>query len=232
MMGIDGFGEYPIKIRLQGGLGDELSDIGEGKMPAAFDGMTALRGVREPVGIKPCDGGCHCAKIQMVHHGIGVAGLAFAAADFLFDLFETGLYFPPCAVVFNDLLDTERQVGGKQRDPLCFAVNPHDTHFAVQCFEHHDFAESLNFAWFAVEIDRVSLGKVFETRRKGSSVAGQFPIFSATPPLTFLRLARQVKEVGIDTEPGQNIRQLADLFAHGGEQSVIAEPTENLRRLK
>jgi len=46
MQEFDGFGEYPIKSRLQSSLGDAFSDIRKGKMLATFDSITVLRGVR------------------------------------------------------------------------------------------------------------------------------------------------------------------------------------------
>ena len=82
-------------------------------MSATLDGITPLRRVSEPVCIKPGHCGGHGAKMQVVDDGIGVSGLAFAAADFLFELFEARLNFPPCAVVLNDLHNIERKVSGK-----------------------------------------------------------------------------------------------------------------------
>ena len=82
-------------------------------MSATLDGVTPLRRMSESFGIEPghCCG--HGAEMQVVDDGIGIAGLAFAAADFLLELFEASLNLPPCAVVLNDLHNIEREVSGK-----------------------------------------------------------------------------------------------------------------------
>ncbi|HUT71672.1 MAG TPA: hypothetical protein VMW89_13445, partial [Desulfatiglandales bacterium] len=65
--------------------------------------MPTFRDVFQACSIDPGNGGCHHGKVDVIDHGMGITGLAFAAPDVLFDLFETGFDFPPCAIVLDDL---------------------------------------------------------------------------------------------------------------------------------
>ncbi|SER41872.1 hypothetical protein SAMN05421690_102530 [Nitrosomonas sp. Nm51] len=57
--------------------------------------------------------GGHYAEVEVIHNGMWRTGLAFYAAGFLLDLFETGPDFPAIAIVFDDLLDGQIKIGGK-----------------------------------------------------------------------------------------------------------------------
>ena len=61
------------------------------------------------IGVDPGDRCGHHAKIQLIDHCVGIAGLAAGTADPLLDLLEAGLDLPTCAIVLDDLLNAERQ---------------------------------------------------------------------------------------------------------------------------
>jgi spectinomycin phosphotransferase len=70
------------------------------------------------VGVYPSYGGSHHAEVEMVGSGMVVSGLTFCAVDLLLDLLEAGFYFSVCAVVLDDLLNSEIEVSGKERDSI------------------------------------------------------------------------------------------------------------------
>lgn len=94
-----------IKILAQCGLGNDVSQIREGETVAASDFMPTFGDVFQPCPIDPCNSSCHHREVNMVDHCMGVTGLAFAAANVLFDLFETGFDFPPCTIVLDGLFN-------------------------------------------------------------------------------------------------------------------------------
>jgi len=94
-----------IKILTQCGLGNDVSQIREGKTVAASDFMPTFGDAFQPCPIDPCNSSRHHREVDVIDHGMGITGLAFAAANILFDLFETGFDFPPCAIVLDDLFN-------------------------------------------------------------------------------------------------------------------------------
>ena len=75
-----------IKIICQCGLGNDTPQIWEGETVAAADFVPTFRDIFQLCAIDPGNGGSHHGKVHMIHDGMGIAGLAFAAADVLFDL--------------------------------------------------------------------------------------------------------------------------------------------------
>ena len=94
-----------ITILTQCGLGNDVSQIGEGKTVTASDFMPTFGDFFEPCPIDPGNSSRHHREVDMVDHGMGITVLAFAAADVLFELFETGFDFPPCTVVLDNLFN-------------------------------------------------------------------------------------------------------------------------------
>jgi hypothetical protein len=80
-----------------------MSQIRERETSAASDFVPTFGDILKPCSIDPSDGGCHHGKVDVIHDSMGITGLAFAAADVLFDLFEAGFDFPPCSIVLDDL---------------------------------------------------------------------------------------------------------------------------------
>ena len=78
----------------QGSLGNDMSEIRERKAVASSDFVTTFGDVFKSCPIDPGNGGCHGGKVHVIHDRIGIAYLAFAAPDVLFDFFETGFNFP------------------------------------------------------------------------------------------------------------------------------------------
>jgi len=113
-----------IKIICQGGLGNDMSQVREGKTVVASDFMSTFGDILKPCSIDQGNGGCHHGKVDVIHDGMGIPCLAFAAPDVLFDLFEAGFDFPSCAIVLDDLLSSQMEVGRKECNPLCFTKNP------------------------------------------------------------------------------------------------------------
>ena len=135
-----------IKIMCQGSLGSDMSEIREGKTVATSDFVTAFGDIFKSCPIDPGNGGCHHGKVHVIHDCIGIAGLAFAAPDVLFDLFATGFNFPPCAIVLDDLRGGQIEISREKGDPLRFTKDPDYPHRALEGLEHdylcggHDLA--------------------------------------------------------------------------------------------
>jgi len=127
-----------IKIMSQGSLGNDMSEIGECKAVAASDFVTTFGDVLKPCPIDPGNGGCHHGKVAVIHDSIGITGLALAAPDVLFDLFESGFDFPSCAPVLDDLFGSQIEIGRKKGDPLCLTKDPDHPHRAFECLEHNN----------------------------------------------------------------------------------------------
>ncbi|SEQ98338.1 hypothetical protein SAMN05421690_10055 [Nitrosomonas sp. Nm51] len=117
-VGVAGFRAKANKIFIERDPSNQLSDIGKSEMRSIANSVTTLRCFFKVIGVYPGYGGSHHAEVEMIGNGMTVSGLAFSATDFLFDFLETSFYFPACAVVLDDLLDGEIQVGGKERNPL------------------------------------------------------------------------------------------------------------------
>ena len=100
-----------IKIICEGGLGNDMPQVREGEAVAASDFMSTFGDLLKPCSIDPGNGGCHHGKVDVIHDGVGITGLTYAAPDVLFDLFETGFNFPPCTIVLNDLFSGQIEVG-------------------------------------------------------------------------------------------------------------------------
>ena len=92
-----------IKILSQYGLGDDVSQIREGKTVAASDFMPTFGDVFQPCPIDPGNGSRHHGKVDVIDYSMGITGLAFAATNVLFELFETGFDFPPFTIVLDYL---------------------------------------------------------------------------------------------------------------------------------
>ena len=135
-----------IKIMCQGSLGSDMSEIREGKTVATSDFVTAFGDIFKSCPIDPGNGGCHHGKVHVIHDCIGIAGLAFAAPDVLFDLFETGFNFPPCAIVLDDLCGGQIEISREKGDPLCFTKDPDYPHRALEGLEHDHFCGGRDLA--------------------------------------------------------------------------------------
>ena len=98
--------------------------------------MATFGDVFESCAIDPGNSGGHHGKVDVIDHGMGITGLAFATANVLFDLFETRFDFPPGAMVLNDLFSGQIKVSRKQSNPLCVTINPDNPDRAFQGFEH------------------------------------------------------------------------------------------------
>ena len=70
------------------------------------------------------NGSSHHGKVDVIDHCMGITGLALAAANLLFDLLETGFYFPPRTIVLDDLFNGQIQVSRKEGNSLCFTKDP------------------------------------------------------------------------------------------------------------
>ena len=115
-----------------------MSQIGERETVAASDFVPTFRDVFQACSIDPGNGGCHHAKVDVIHDGIGIAGLAFTAADVLFDLFVSGFDFPSCTILLDDLFSSQIQVGRKDGNPLCFTKNPDYPDRGFEGLEHNN----------------------------------------------------------------------------------------------
>jgi len=61
-----------IKIICQGGPGNDMSQIREGKTVTTSDFMSTFRDFFEPCPIDPCNSNRHHREIDMVDHGMGI----------------------------------------------------------------------------------------------------------------------------------------------------------------
>jgi hypothetical protein len=66
------------KILAQGGLGNDVPKIGEGEAVATFHFMPAFWDICQQCSIDPREGNCHHREVDVIDHGMGVTGLAFA----------------------------------------------------------------------------------------------------------------------------------------------------------
>ena len=140
-----------IKILTQCGLGNDVPKIRERETVAAFDFMSTFRDVFQPCPIDPGNSSRHHRKVDVIDHGMGITGLAFAAANVLFDLLETGFDFPPRTIVLDDLFNGQIQVSGKEGNPLCFTKDPDDPDRAFECFEHDHLCRGQDVAVMSLE---------------------------------------------------------------------------------
>ena len=101
--------------------------------------MTAFGDIFKSCLVDPGNGGRHDEKVHMVHDRIGIAGLGFAAPDVLFNFFETGFNFPPCAIVLDDLRGGQVEISREKGDPLRFTKDLDYPHGALDGLEHDHF---------------------------------------------------------------------------------------------
>ncbi len=101
--------------------------------------------------IDPGNGGCHHRKVHVVHDSIGIASLALAASNVLFDLFETRFNFPPCAIVLDDLHCGQIEIGREKGDPLSFTKDPDYQDRAFKGIEHDHFCRGHDLAVMSIE---------------------------------------------------------------------------------
>ena len=139
-----------IKIFTQCGLGNNVSEVGEGETIAPSDFMATFGDVFQPRPIDPRNGSCHRREVNVIDHGMGIAGLAFVTANVLFDLLETGFDFPPCTIVLDDLFGGQIQISGKEGNPLCFAKDPDHTDRAFERLEHNHLCSSQHIAVMSI----------------------------------------------------------------------------------
>jgi len=109
-----------IKIICQRGLGNDMSQVREGRTVVASGFMSTFGDILKLCSINQGNGGCHHGKVDVIHDGMGIPCLTFAAPDVLFDLFEAGFDFPSCAIVLDDLLSSQMEVSRKECNPLYF----------------------------------------------------------------------------------------------------------------
>jgi len=134
--GVSAFVANGIKIIGQCGLGNDMPQIREGETVAAFDFMPTFRGVFESCAIDPNNRGYHDSKVEVIDDSMGIAGLAFAAANVLLDFLETRLDFPSGTIVLDDLLNREIHIGREEGNPLCFSKDPDHPDRTLEGFEH------------------------------------------------------------------------------------------------
>ena len=139
------------EIICQGGVGNNVPQIRECVIIATPDFMSPFRDILNPCPIDPGNGGGHQGKVQVIHDGMSISGLAFTAADVLFDLFEAGFDFPSCAIVFDDLFGSQIEIGRDECDPLCFTKDPDDPDRSFERFEHDYFCSGQDLAVVTVE---------------------------------------------------------------------------------
>ena len=140
-----------IKIICQGGLGNDMSQIRERKTVTASDFVPTFGDVFQPCPIDPCNGSRHHREINMIDHGMGIAGLAFTAADVLFDFFEAGFDFPSCALVLDDLFGSQIEIGRKECNPLGLTKDPDYPDRTFECFKHDHFCRGHDLAVMSIE---------------------------------------------------------------------------------
>ena len=140
-----------IKIMCQSRLGNDMPEIRERKAVAASDFVTTFGNIFKACSIDPGNGCCHHGKVHVIHDSIGIAGLAFAAPDVLFDLFETGLNFPPCAIVLDDLRGGQIEVSSKKSNPLRFTIDPDYPDRAFEGLEHNNLRRGHDLAVMSIE---------------------------------------------------------------------------------
>ena len=140
-----------IKIICECSLGNDIPEVRKRKAVAASDFVPAFRDIFKSCSINPGKGSCHDGEVHVIHDGIGIAGLAFAAADVLFDLFETGLNFPPCAIVLDDLCSGQIEVSREKSDPLSFTKDPNHPDRAFEGLEHDNLAIGHELAVMSIE---------------------------------------------------------------------------------
>ena len=92
------------------------------------------------------NGSCHHRKVDIIDHGVGITGLALAAANLLFDLLETEFDFPPRTIVLDDLFNGQIQVSRKEGNSLCFTKDPDYPDRAFKGFEHDHICSSHHVA--------------------------------------------------------------------------------------
>ena len=135
-----------IKIMCQGSLGNDMSEIREGKTVATSDFVTTFGDVFKSCPIDPGNGSCHGGKIHVIHDCIGIACLAFAAPDVLFDFFETGFNFPPCTIVLDDLHRAQIEIGREKGNPSCFTKDPDCPDRTLESLKHDHFCRGHDLA--------------------------------------------------------------------------------------
>lgn len=140
-----------IKIICQGRLSNDMSQIRERETVAASDFVPSFGDILKPCSIDPGNGGCHHGKADVIHDSMGIAGLAFTAADVLFDLFKTGFDFPSCAIVLDDLFGSQIEIGREEGNPLCFTKNPDYPRRTFDRFEHDEFCRGKDLAVMSIE---------------------------------------------------------------------------------
>ena len=86
-------------------LCEPAPEVGEGVFGALGGRIPARRCVLQMRAVDPGDGGRRHAEIQMIGHGIGIAGWRLGTADLLLDFSKSGFNFPARAIVFNNLCD-------------------------------------------------------------------------------------------------------------------------------
>ena len=145
--------------------------------------MATFRIGLDTIRIDPRHGSRHPTKIQVIGHRMGVARLAFGAADLLLDLFESGFDFPPRAVKFDDLLDRKRQIGGEESDPPAFTKDPHDADLAAKVFQHDDLIIGEHLALLALEKNRDSTCLFTQQDCQFRSTTQSYAILPGSSPL-------------------------------------------------
>ena len=199
--------------------GEGSSHVCESEFGGVLGSVSSDWGVVQVLGINPGNGGGGHAEVKMIGHRIGVAGLGMSAADLLLDLSETGLDFPARGVVFHDLFDAEREVGGHQRDPLALAVHPHDVRAATQGLERHDPLGGQHLAQGAVHVHGVDLGLFAQCRGHVCRAAKTFAVFPRSSRATRDRLGDGVED-GIAAQARKQVGASAQAFAQRLESAT------------
>ena len=113
--------------------------------------MATFGDVFESCAIDPSNSGGHHGKVDVIDHSMCIAGLAFTAADVLFDFFEAGFDFPSCTIVLDDLFGSQIEVGRKECNPLCFTKDPDYPDRTFERFEHDHFCRGQDLAVMSIE---------------------------------------------------------------------------------
>ena len=160
----------------------------------------------------------------MIDDRVRVPALSISTADFLFELFETGLDLPPGAIAFDDLLNGKRQVCREQCDPLCFAVDSDHANPALEIFEHDDTVKSHDLPGPSVEVDGVGLGLIAIFRSQVRRIAEEVPVLAGAALFLLRRGLREFVNVDVASQSGQQVDVLTQFFANGSPQPIVSEP--------
>jgi len=98
--------------------------------------MASLGTIGQTGGVDPGQGHGHHAEVDVVCHGMGIARLAAAAIDFLFEFLKAGLDLPTGGIELNDIDDGQGEIGSEEGYPLRPPINPDNAYQAFEEWQH------------------------------------------------------------------------------------------------